>query len=1125
MQIPTAAVDAKRSSAAGSDTQTWQSIGGSRHAPVGLLNPRPTAVTAQLRLPPAWDRREFRDRAAIPPPRPGRMELQPMSPSIEHALSTHAAALRKLARDLVGADAADDVLQDTALQALQHPPRRDGEVRGWLVRIVQRLSLRHRRSTQRRKRHETAVEPPQGPRGPDAEIEHRDTVRHVTDALLALPAVYQRALLLRYFEDLTPTAIAARTGESLGTVKSRLARGLVMLRERMDARGDGGEWRAALGLMIGLRRGAPIGAAAAAATGVMLMGTGMKLVLGGLGAAVAIAAARWSLQVPLPASPTSAMHDAAPVVAEQADARSASTAAEAPQRTEVETPALTPPTATPNFTVRGRVLDEDGQPVAAAVVTLLPRSRAYSTPEEQSGDPTCTANAGGTFELPVAVDAANRSLLRVRHDGFCPAATWLEATPGATLDLGDIVLSTAITVQGRVTDEQGHPQAGVRLRLYRQDTDDHRRVAPESTTFATSNDDGSFRAWTPLPPGHGGLNPENRSLLHGATLDLQLDRSNPAPHIEVVVCSAEPEGIDGIVVDTAGQPIHNAMVNREQGGTGTSTDSDGRFAVPFLAQYGPGPFRLRATADGFEPLTTPPLPRGTRDAKLVLQRAPELLVRVVDAEGGTPVTDFQLMLLSAAPSFSQLQRVAKHHYTDGVARLSGVPRGDCGVWVEAEDENLAPSTFVPVHVGDGPTTEVQVRLQPRAHRLLRVQDNGGHSLAGVAVELIDTGGQPLRRDTYAYPPMQRPWSGALFEAQLLQRGTTDDNGELELRGPPRPGLGLRLSGGGVSLQVFAGISLADQAPLQLTAERAATWTGRLVPVAIGNALLRHSPQRRDDDKLGLDLWREDDALQGRLDPPRPIDTDGSFHIDGIPSGTWQVSLRIGGRHWHAVAITVAAGDTLRQDLDVSPVAPLHLDLRVFLDGKPFADRNVNILAWCAMGLSGRRMGDSNFLRTDAEGRLAVDTFAGQFQCHLYLPGTGDAEVVMAQPFTLATAGHAQHVLDVKLASASLRLLQPDGAGAAGVELCLSLPEGGQSTQSFAHTDKDGLAALGHLAAGPHLLRVRPRSLGTQPAQHTFAQQHGYEALQQAWIDLPPLELLPGTATQPLVIHLPRTWDR
>jgi hypothetical protein len=50
--------------------------------------------------------------------------------------------------------------------------------------------------------------------------------------LLALDEPYQTAIFLRYFEDLPPRAICRRTGANLATVKSRLQRGLVLLRAR-----------------------------------------------------------------------------------------------------------------------------------------------------------------------------------------------------------------------------------------------------------------------------------------------------------------------------------------------------------------------------------------------------------------------------------------------------------------------------------------------------------------------------------------------------------------------------------------------------------------------------------------------------------------------------------------------------------------------------------------------------------------------------------------------------------------------------------------------------------------------------------------------------------------------------
>ena len=67
-----------------------------------------------------------------------------------------------------------------------------------------------------------------------------------------LDAIHRDALVLRYHDDLPPRDVARRLGVPLDTARSRLRRGLELLRTRLDAAygGDRRAWGAALLLAL-----------------------------------------------------------------------------------------------------------------------------------------------------------------------------------------------------------------------------------------------------------------------------------------------------------------------------------------------------------------------------------------------------------------------------------------------------------------------------------------------------------------------------------------------------------------------------------------------------------------------------------------------------------------------------------------------------------------------------------------------------------------------------------------------------------------------------------------------------------------------------------------------------------
>ncbi|MCA8973717.1 MAG: hypothetical protein KDC98_03300, partial [Planctomycetes bacterium] len=73
---------------------------------------------------------------------------------IARELAANAAALRALARDLVGPGDAADLVQETAMRALRSPPPEPTGLGGWLATILRNLAGNHRRDRLRRLRRE-----------------------------------------------------------------------------------------------------------------------------------------------------------------------------------------------------------------------------------------------------------------------------------------------------------------------------------------------------------------------------------------------------------------------------------------------------------------------------------------------------------------------------------------------------------------------------------------------------------------------------------------------------------------------------------------------------------------------------------------------------------------------------------------------------------------------------------------------------------------------------------------------------------------------------------------------------------------------------------------------------------
>ena len=171
------------------------------------------------------------------------------SPIEPEVVLEHLDEVRQLARALVHGEAdVEDVVQETALVALTHPPREPGRPGAWIAGVTRNVARSLRRRTTRQKRREDAARRADVEAPTDVIAARIEAQRSVLKVARDLKEPYRTVVFLRYFQDLTPTEIAARLGLSLATVKTRLRRGLELLRHRMDKEHAGSrrEWMVAL---------------------------------------------------------------------------------------------------------------------------------------------------------------------------------------------------------------------------------------------------------------------------------------------------------------------------------------------------------------------------------------------------------------------------------------------------------------------------------------------------------------------------------------------------------------------------------------------------------------------------------------------------------------------------------------------------------------------------------------------------------------------------------------------------------------------------------------------------------------------------------------------------------------
>jgi len=510
-------------------------------------------------------------------------------------------ALKRMARAIVEDEhLSEDLVQSAYLAALERPPERLS--RAWLARVLRNRAfdvLRRRRDRDEPERLES-----DSPRG-DEIAERLELHQVLSEAVAQLEEPYRRAVYLRYFEGLGPSAIARELGLPTKTVKTRLHRALASLRERLERRlgGGSGDWRACALAMSG----APSAAGALSSAHSVSQG-GLAIMAKKIVSAAALALVAWGVIEWLPFESTR-LDPEASVAAELR-------APEAPER------ALEPALATPEVEVERTAAAPDPAPRPVAGAARTGSLDVYVT------------WPGGEQASGIAIDVRtmarglpNAGLARVvSDDAGLARAENLPVTsvhvssdrgagePGIDVDVvaGEVrdvhfELPAGVEVEGLVVDESGAPVAHADVWLTTGHTD-----WQGGSVVATADAAGVFHLFhVPASQSLGAL-----AAGHAPSALVDLDTLDTAlTPVKVQLQLAEAGGgLRGRVFDPAGAPVPGAWVsagkpvayfpNRDRGAGEVETwtprsvrcDDEGRFRIDGL---GLGAVPLAAHAEPY----------------------------------------------------------------------------------------------------------------------------------------------------------------------------------------------------------------------------------------------------------------------------------------------------------------------------------------------------------------------------------------------------------------------------------------------------------------------------------------------------------------------------------------------
>lgn len=807
-------------------------------------------------------------------------------------LARQGRALRGLALSLLGdTHAAEDVVQETWLACLKHPGAYPERVSAWLGTVTKHLALRRLRGDGRREvRERRAAAPEHLEELQQRALEREEALRAVTQTLLALEEPLKTALLLRYYENHSPSEIAAELDVPLATIKSRLARGLERLRAKLGSEfaGDGSRRTRALLALAGLPARTLVLTGGAAGATVSPLGTlalATKLQAAAAALVLAGGACWWWNRTQeerrelASAAPSSVVSAAPALVQDGSETGALSASASSDQNTDgahresvatekpdSEVADAFAPEASFRYRITGQVRDELDLPLANARVFLGPRGFPFNHVGSTDDTGHFVLEFAGrrpAFDCAFTVDDGGERALGLRE---LHLVSGLELVVDVGLSLHALDAQVAeFTVpyrRGELAPVElfeganlGLVRSGNSILEMRTHYAGRGSATLDRAPVAARAADGRLIFVDPPPAGDCARSLTSAELVSGFTQMLVSSFTEIGErelflgvyHQDFVVEGgmlglyqraeivepAENATIRGVVRDALGNPVSGAVLRWAvpSGEKRVSSDETGAFE---LREVTAGEVVLRAGGGDRGRAHTEVTLAGGQDFTWnpVLERGDEVTGRVVLLEKANTLSGVLVELWSVSPSFLWCDSTLTDD--DGRFAIPNVPPGALELHVYASGPMNPPSAF-PIRI-------VRPVFAPGdlGDIVLSVNDLVTSSLA---LTVLDSHGDPL-------PGAEvRVWQNS--SARGCFAGEPDEAGELTLAGLPHGSYRVEVGG------PFGWRDLGTvwvEADMELPPERFA---------AAGFAALSVVPA--DGPALSASLWSTHPDVFGRVD--------------------------------------------------------------------------------------------------------------------------------------------------------------------------------------------------------------------------------------------------------------------